>query len=202
MLIGRYTDYRDFLKYSLELRIQKNPKYSLRAFARDLDVAPQVLSSVFNKKKGISTEVATKISFRLNLNEQETNYFCDLVDLAHARSGASRKIAALRLTRYKRDLKFQTVKDDAFRVISDWYHYAILELTFVEGFISDISWIAKRLQISNHETKQAVERLKRLDLLIEKNSVFKKTETNLTTSHDIPSEAIQKFNRQILHKAA
>lgn len=202
MLIGKYNDYRDFLKDSLEMRIQKNARYSLRAFARDLDIAPQILSSVFKNKKGVSTSVAVKISQRLSLSEQETSYFCDLVELAHARSEASRKIAALRLTRYKKEIQFQMIQEDSFKVITDWYHYALLELTFVEGFKSDINWIAKKLNISTHEARQAIERLHRLGLLEEKNGKFKKAEAHLTTTHDVPSEAIQKFNRQILSKAA
>lgn len=202
MLIGKYRDYRQFLKDCLELRMQKNTKYSLRAFARDLDIAPQILSSVLLNKKGISTEVATNISTRLNLNEQETNYFCDLVDLAHARSNSSKKIAALRLTRYKEELQFHALKEDTFRVIVDWYHNAILEMTFIEGFKSDPGWIAKRLNISNHEAKQACERLQRLGLIVVKKGQFCKSEKNLTTTHDIPSESIQKFNRQILSKAS
>lgn len=201
MLIGKYKDYREFLKDSLEQRSQKNPKYSLRAFARDLDLAPQILSAVFNNKKGISVEVASKIATRLGLNEQESNYFCDLVDLTHARSVGARKIAALRLARYKQELKFQNLKMDAFRLISDWYHYAILELTFVQGFKSDTAWIAKRLKISQHEAQQAVERLLRTGLLIEEKGQYTKAETHHTTTHDVPSEAIRNFNRQILQKA-
>lgn len=202
MLIGRYTDYRDFLKDSLELRSQKNSKYSLRAFARDLDMSPQVLSAVFNKKKGISVEVAAKIAARLNLNENESRYLCDLVDLTHARSAGSRKIAALRLTQYKQALKFQTIKTDALHVLTDWYHFAILELTYVKGFKSEANWIAKRLNITNYQAKQAIGRLLRLGLLSEKNGCLVKTDQHLATTHDVPSEAIRNFNRQILSKAA
>lgn len=201
MLIGRYRDYREFLKASLEARVQKNSRYSLRAFARDLDMAPQVLSSVFNQKKGISTEVAARIAGRLSLNEEETNYFCDLVDLVHARSEGSRKIANLRLSRYKEALKFKTIKADAQHVMSDWYHFAILELTYIKGFSSNSAWIAKRLNISVHQSKQAIERLIRLGMLEEKNGKLLKAEQHLTTTHDVSSDAIKNFHRQILSKA-
>ena len=48
---------------------------------------------------------------------------------------------------------------DLFRCISDWHHYAILELTFVEGFDSDPKWLASQLGISNAEALYAVDRL-------------------------------------------
>lgn len=202
MLIGKYQDYRDFLRDSLESRLQKNSKYSLRAFARDLNIAPQILSSVLNGKKGISNQMAAKLAIRLNLNDQESSYFCDLVDLVHARSEGSKKIAALRLTRYKQELKYLHLKEDTFRVMSDWYHYAILELTLLKGFQSNIAWMAKRLQISQHEVKQAIDRLLRLGLMKETKDGYIKVEKNTTTTHDVPSDAIQKFHRQILTKAA
>lgn len=201
MIIGKYNDYRKFLKETLERRIQNNSKYSLRAFARDLSVAPQNLSSVLNGKRGISLETALKLTKRLDLAETEASYFCDLVDLNHAKSPEQKQIALLRLSRYKQGLKFQTISTDTLRIISDWYHFAILELTFISGFKSDTKWIAKKLKISNHEAQQAVDRLLRTNLLVESNGTLIKSSSHLTTTHDVPSDAIKSFNRQILQKA-
>ena len=46
-----YKDYRLFLKDELEKRIHGNSRYSLRAFARDLNITPQALSAVLKYKK-------------------------------------------------------------------------------------------------------------------------------------------------------
>ena len=51
---------------------------------------------------------------------------------------------------------------DKFSVISEWYHYAILELTYVSGFKADYKWIARKLSITVEEAKVAIERLIRL----------------------------------------
>ncbi len=202
MQVQRYLDYRDFLKSVLESRIQRNSRYSLRAFARDLDVAPQILSSVFKRKKGISAEMATKIAVKLDLGREETHYLCDLVDMAHARTERTRKIAEARLSRYRAETIYRPLSEDIFRAISDWYHYAILELTYVEDFRSSSAWIAKQLRISAHEAQQAVDRLKRLGMLVTEGTRLRKAESGVTTTHEIPSEAIRAFNRQILAKAA
>lgn len=58
------------------------------------------------------------------------------------------------------------VSIDTCSVISDWYHYAILELTYVSGFKANPNWIVKKLSITVEESKSAVERLKRLGLLL------------------------------------
>ena len=55
-------DYRLLLKSELASRTNQNPNYSLRAFARDLDLAPSRLSEVLNGKQGLSTQAAEKIA--------------------------------------------------------------------------------------------------------------------------------------------
>src|SRR5262249_24060413 len=54
---------------------------------------------------------------------------------------------------------------DAFDLISDWCHFAILELAKVRGFRSEPKWIAKKLSLSPLEVNLAVARLVRLGLL-------------------------------------
>jgi uncharacterized protein (TIGR02147 family) len=203
MIIGNYSDYRVLLKDCFESRIQKNPRYSLRAFARDLSIAPQNLSLILKEKKGISKETAVRIGKKLNLNSKEVNFLCDLVDVVHAKSLNTKKIAELRLSQYKRpSLEFKNISEDSLRIVSDWYHFAILELTYVKGFQSDSKWIAKRLGISVHQTSQAIDRLIRTQFLVKENGRYKKAAIHLTTSHEVSSEAIREFNRQVLKKAA
>lgn len=202
-LVESYDDYREYLKQVLADRMQKNPRYSLRAFARDLGLAPQNLSAIFHDKRGLSLERALKISVSLGLNSDESQFFCDLVQFARAKSNASQTAARLRLSKFRRPQgqQYEMLKEDVFHAISDWYHFAILELTYVKGFKSDAKWIASQLGISTHEAKQAILRLARLKLLEVKNKRFKKVAPNTATQHDVPSEAIKHFNRQILEKA-
>jgi len=44
--------YRDYLQRSFKSRINTNPAYSLRAFARDIGLHPARLSMVLSKKQG------------------------------------------------------------------------------------------------------------------------------------------------------
>ncbi len=60
-------DYRDILKNELERRMNANPRYSLRAFARDLLTPASRLSEVLNGRRGLSEASADRIVRRLKL---------------------------------------------------------------------------------------------------------------------------------------
>jgi len=201
MLIGHYLDYREFFKDKLGQRTQANPQYSLRAFARDLEISPQVLSNVIGGKKNISSEVAIEIARKLGLSEEETSYLHDLVELSKAKSEALREVIRYRLSRYESNKAFRTLQEDIFSIISDWHHYAILELSFVDDFRSDPVWIAKRLGIAPAVVRKAIERLVRLEILEERHGTLIKTDVNLATTQDVPSAAIRKLTVQLLAKA-
>jgi uncharacterized protein (TIGR02147 family) len=61
--------------------------------------------------------------------------------------------------------EYAQLASDTFAIMADWYHYAILELTKIQGFQSDAAWVASTLGISRSEVNIAVERLLRLGLL-------------------------------------
>lgn len=87
-------------------------------------------------------------------------------------------------------------------MISEWYHYAILELTYVSGFKSEAKWIAKKLSITVEEAKAATERLKRLGLLLEENGSLIKSSKFLTNLSSVnTSAAHQELQRQIIEKS-
>ena len=202
MEVYQFTDYRAYLKADLESRLGRNPAYSLRAYARDLQIAPQILSSVLKKKKGISTEVGAHLAERLELSPAEASYLVDLVALAHARSPEAKKIAAFRVEERSKQNEYRSLEAEAFRVISDWYHYAILELMQTADFKSDCTWIAARLGISKVETEQAIDRLKQLGFIEEvKHKFVRVLDSSFSANFGAPSAAIRKFTRQVLEKA-
>ena len=136
-LIGHYIDYRQYLKDELDRRVHLNPQYSLRAFSRDIEIAPQILSMVINGKKNISSEVAIEIARKLGLSTEELSYFHDLVELSQAKTEGLRDVIKYRLTKYEENKSYRTIQEDVFKIISDWFHYAILELTYTSSFKKD-----------------------------------------------------------------
>lgn len=194
-------DYRKYLESILLRRRAINPRYSLRAFARDLGVNAPRLSEVLRGKKGLSLQAAMAVAQKLKLDKTEARTFCDLVQCTDARSPVARKLAKERLKSRAAQAKYEPLASDEFDVIADWYHFAILELTQVPGFRSDVKWIAKSLTISFNEAQAAIARLLRLKLL-EQNSRGQLVKTRaVTTSCNRRSEAIRTHSKQILQKA-
>src|SRR5689334_14844868 len=93
--------YRAYLKAEYERRLAANPRYSMRAYARDLKVAPSVISEILNGRHGLSRKSAETIAARLPISERERAYFCDLADAAHARTSVVRQAAARRVAAYE-----------------------------------------------------------------------------------------------------
>lgn len=206
--VGRVTlnkvkDYKQLLLHEFEERCRKNPRYSLRAYARSLGISASTLSEVLNGHYGLSYKKAKKVSRSLGLSKAEQQWFCDLVALESARSPNARKQAELQILRWNSTSKHNTLELDNFKIIADWYHYAILELTYLKSFVSDIRWIAKKLQIPETTVTSAVERLKRVGLLTQDvKGKFICTEDFLATPTDIPSQALRQHHQQFLNKAA
>lgn len=192
-------EYRDILKRELIERCHRNPKYSLRAFARDLKFAPARLSDVLNGKKGLSRAAALSVAKVLGMSESETARFCDLVDSQHGRSHAAREQAQKRLAQSPPQAHSLTI--DAFRVIADWYHFAILELLKLDNYRNDLSWMAKALDLTELQVSEALGRLERLELIEKRKSRYHPTGAYVSSPDGVPSEALKKFHEQLLKKA-
>jgi uncharacterized protein (TIGR02147 family) len=201
-MIFEQRDYRELLRNELSERCRSNPRYSLRAFARDLDFSPSKLSEVLNGKQGLSRGSALKVSRALNFNTQERQAFCDLVESQDGRSQAAREAAKARLIEHEAEPEFKNITADAFQIVSDWYHSAIIQLLHLHHSKGNVDWIAKSLGITGLQAGLAVDRLKRLGFIGEKNGKLYPIEHYTFGPDGIPSEAIRKFHRQVLEKAA
>jgi uncharacterized protein (TIGR02147 family) len=125
-------DYRNLLKEELGKRQKRNPTYSLRSFARDLKMSAASLSKILGNKQGVSSPKAIEISKLLKLGPSETELFCTSVESNHARAKVNRIGALEKLN--SEPLREIDLSLDYFRIISDWHHYAILELSEAKGF--------------------------------------------------------------------
>ncbi len=196
-----YLDYREWMKDTLHERIQANPLYSLRAFARDLELSPASVSLVLNGKKGLSQKAAERIVAALDLPEREGDVFKTLVKLNHSRNESEKAVAKAKLLHWRSEEKALTLTHDIFRATSEWYHFAILQLTQLSGFQSNSKWISKKLGVSETETEQALQRLVRLGLLIQKNGRYRPHKSITLYDSSSSTIALRKYQRQIMQKA-
>lgn len=184
--IENQADFRVVLQQEFVKRCQKNPHYSLRSFARALSIEPSPLSAILRGKRPITEKMKNRLGLALGFSLSEMAKF----------SGTAPRGA---------EANYQQLTLDSYAVISDWYHYAILELIRVKSFKGDLTYISKALGISKTETHIAVERLQRLGLLsISKNGKWVDNTTNgyaTNINQDLTSQASKKLQRQVLEMA-
>lgn len=150
--------YQDILQKEYSRRYARNPGYSLRAFARDIGLAPPKLSAAMNGKGGFSPVVAKQIAQKLRLPRQEQKLFIALVASRHARS-AKIRAEAMKESEKLLENVMDYIDLNTYRIVKDWYHYAILELFYVKDFRPDPKWIAGRLRITEALVRDAIQRL-------------------------------------------
>lgn len=182
----KFSEFRHFLQQELLRRSKANPRYSLRAFARTLGVQSGFLSNLLSGKRRITVTTIRRFGAKLKLNADQVEAFEYEKNLDADQS-----------------IQFSTISVDCFAIISDWYHFAILELMSVKGFQSNAHWVAKKLGLSLAETQTAVDRLIRLGYIkISKNGKWSAKDTGTTTlGTKDTDEALRKMQKQILEKA-
>jgi len=194
--------FRDYLKRELEVRMSRNSSYSLRAFARDLKMGHARLSELLSGKKGLSNESAFQIAESLHLNRFEREAFLDQVELECSRNERLRERARTRIEERKKMNADRAVLNlDQFKLISDWYHFALLALMEFPDYREDVSWISNELGITAFQAEQALERLARLGLIETRDGRSYPVKDSVATPDGIASEAIRKAHQQLLQKA-
>ncbi len=181
-------DFRIFLQEELVKRCKRNPKFSVRAFARVLGIENSALSKILAGKRALTPQMVMRLGKKLGFGLEEISQFSILpAEFSTDYTNAS----------------FQQLTRDQFAVIADWYHYAIHELVKLPSSQSDVRWISRKLGISVGEASLAIERLLRLGYL-EKSSTGKlinKSGPLTTMGNSFTDTAFRKLQKQVLEMA-
>lgn len=98
--------YIEILKEEFVQRRLKNTFYSLRSFAKDLELDPMHLSNILSNKRGLSRRKAEFVSRNLfHLRYSERRRFLLLVSAASGRSRFERNLAKMGLKNQQALLK-------------------------------------------------------------------------------------------------
>ncbi len=178
------NNFRLRLQSELAERCASNPQYSLRSFALHLGIDHSTLSQLLRGKRRLTEAAIQKLGSALKLGSDELeSYLAD-----HRRWPVADPLVdeATRLTR------------DAAEMIADWYHYAILELTRLESFRADSSWVARVLGISTDEVNIALVRLCHLGLLsMEGDRWVDRSQGLVVSMEDFTQAAIDRLWSQV-----
>ena len=79
MAVESHASFRDFLNEEYQRRLETNRRYSLRAFARDVDVSAAFLSQVISGKRRLSEDRAEEVAGRLGWSRSRSERFLKFV---------------------------------------------------------------------------------------------------------------------------
>ena len=179
------------IRSEFEILQRKNPAFSMRAFAKKLQLSPSALSEIIGGKRKISKKMALRILDRMQVEPTEIESLVS--QFGPPKKGvvepASSKLA---LIKYKKNIDFLKLRADEFSLISEWQHFALLSLMETVTFISDLPWMATRLSLSLHELQKTLIRLTDLKLITKKYSRFIPTGGPLITTDNVSDAAIRK----------
>lgn len=197
------TNYRDILEAELERKQKKNPAFSLRSFAKSLGVSHTTLSQVLSGKRTPSYQMANKLLMGLDVNKRIEEDFLYSIAHEHANKKTERMNPVFRKIITKRSYDYageaRYLELEKFKVISDWYHYAIFVMIQKDNFKYDTQAMANTLNLKKEQVKRAIERLISLNIIKEEDETLKCVDLNLdTTDKEITSQAHKKRQEQSL----
>lgn len=194
-MIFEFESVQQFLWSEFHRRVRANERYSLRGFAKHLHLSPGELSEILRGKRQLSLKSALKISNSLGLNDLEKDHVFDLIKMEKSKGFSSKS------PKIERRASQKILNEDQFRWVSDWYHFAILNLMDSDDFEWEANWISSRLGITRTQAQLSLNLLLRLGIVIVKNGKYQMSKDFILSTQDIPSSAIRHYHRQILEKA-
>ncbi|MEK2645803.1 DUF4423 domain-containing protein [Bdellovibrio sp. BCCA] len=177
-------EFSDFLKEHHERRKLRNPQYSLRAFARDLGVSSGRLTDYLSGNTIPSEITLQKLSSSLALSSLEMESVRELLEKQKYMS---------RGQGFDRQLT-----EEEFKQVSDWRCWSILSLFKSSEFQPEISWIAQKTKFSVREVEEHIRNLENAGLVKQTEYGYVRTNQRVTTSNDVPSQAIRQAHKQFL----
>ncbi len=172
------------LRRTLEKKQRHNPRFSLRALARMVDIPAGRLSELMSGKRKLSPFYADKLVTNLALSKEEKAAILASVGTESRRIPQGRKLSEGELA-----------------LISSWEYYAILNVIKLDAYDGSEAWIAERLNLPRLHVYKSVQLLVRLGLLAKVAERIERTESSLTTENNIPSSAIRSAHRSDIGKA-
>ncbi|MFM8314666.1 MAG: TIGR02147 family protein [Deltaproteobacteria bacterium] len=156
--IYRYHDYREVLKVWLEYKKNTESRFSLRALAKQSNLAVGYLSMILSGDRRMPHETLEKIAKPLGLNPSEKSYLELLRTVAESESLDLKHEALEKLRRFRAYRELNVKEVEVYQYLTRWYYVAIRELAHLKNFQADPKWIQKKLKtkISLKEAEEAL----------------------------------------------
>ena len=181
-------------------RCQKNSRYSMRAFAKHLEMHPSALSRILSGKQKISSASAIVVAKKIGLCRERSRLFLHSIIEEHKKLESEEAAKALEIP----ELKVQPYKIDEhhYAIIARLISLATRELMLTENFISQPEWIAQRLGATKEEVEECLKTLVHVGLAEQTPSGYAPKERHLTAVNTKESNATRmRLQKEIVQRA-
>lgn len=179
------------LKDRLSLRKRKSSGYSLRAYARDLDLHPAALSEILRGSRELPLKYSNGVVDKLALTPKEKTLF--LESLYRAKVHLDGIPLDFDESKYLLDESY-------FKIIAEWEHYAVLTLFDIKSFVCNIASVSDALGIDALRSEVVINNLLRAGLISksDEDGSYVNTHAKVKTTEDVSSPALRQAHLETL----
>jgi uncharacterized protein (TIGR02147 family) len=181
MLVDQ-SELQKIIQHRLNQAQLKNPRFTLRAMAKKMELSSGALSEILSGKRVVASKLAQKICSKLDIDLHEKSRIFYEPELAKDRE--KNKIGSEEIYQ---------LSQDQFAMLSQWPHFALLSLLNTKGCQHNVDWMAERLGLSKKTLGEVLARLLRLDLVrYDQHGKLLRTKKSLKTTDDLVSYSVRK----------
>lgn len=175
-----------YLNETYEVRKKKNARYSLRSFARDLDISSGRLISIMQLKELPGEVTLGKIFSSLSTAEDKKDKI--LKDLKRARFKP-------------KDHRFEKVLDSSqVEQMGHWQTWAIYTLMQRQDFDGSAEWLAQKTELDKEFVLERLQALVHIGLVRFEDKKYLLKVGNVTSGSGIPSKVMRELHKQFIQR--
>ena len=191
-----YTDYRALLRDLYTEWKKKKPFFSYRYIGQKVGFkSAGFFTNIIAGRRNISSEFIFRFTELFNFNKKETAYFETLVLYDQAKQHSQKRYYYEKLLSMMKS-EWHRLAAGQYEYFDKWYYVAVREILGFYPFTGDYRELSRMVRpaITPREAKQAVDLLKRLDLVRKKDDgTFEVTDRAVTTVPHVPLVAVHNF---------
>lgn len=188
-------EYRRILMVSLSRRQKVNPAYSLRAFARDLQISASSISLILAGQQGLSVAKANLIADKIGLVSQERELFLLSVEGSHSRNLISKRLAQEKLIFAQ--AYFEKQQD---HLLKNWLNLPIIEYIRSHPTVG-LQSLGQLFETSDLEIKKILAVLRKEKIITRSKNKWSVKKDYMNFGSDVPSSIIRQFHNETLIRA-
>ncbi len=166
--VYEYRDVRDLLRDTLAEKKRKNPRYSIRAWARQLGYkSPSLLLGILHGRRRLNSDLGVRMASSIPMTSHERKYFNTLVLACAAKTQPGKDFYFALLDLLRPDPVQPKLQLAKVRSVAQWYHLALVEILALRDFNGDPQWLSSKFRgkVQPSEVSASLARLHKLGLI-------------------------------------